>query len=240
MSEITYKHTARVKADSWFIKFYLWLWEADLETVDFCKLFWGYLFAVPNLLVQVIGYLPYKLGIAIADSTRDRRESWKLTPADEAAIRARSRARRVERKQKFDSFFGRVSATADRVVAAAKAAWPVAKYPVYAVASIAAAVLVCLFGVGVYLLAALVIANLNSVAHVLLFLLITLAAGALLIGIGCGTAWFIMDTRYGKQLRTGTKSGFLTFGGVMRTGFFGIKSRTCPKVEIVGSDEVVA
>jgi len=149
MSELTYKHTARVKADSWFIRFYLWLWEADVDKVDFCRLFWGYVFAVPNLFIRAVGYLPYKLGLSIAERTKDRRESWKLTPADEAAIRARARASRAERKRKFEAFFARVDATADKVVAFSKAAWPVAKYPVYAAASIAAAAVLVLAGVGV-------------------------------------------------------------------------------------------
>lgn len=240
MSELTYKHTARVKADSWFIRFYCWLWEADLDSVDFCKLFWGYLFAIPNLLVRVVGYLPYKLGLSIAERTKDRRESWKLTPAEEAAMRARARVRRVERKQKFDSFFARVGGWADKVVAFSKAAWPVAKYPVYAVASIAAAALVCLVGVGLYELVLLIIANATDALHVLLIVLAIVAGIALAVGLAIGLGWFFMDTKYGKSVRTGTKGGFLTFGGAIRTGFYGIKSRTCPKIEVVGADEVSA
>jgi hypothetical protein len=233
MSDITYKHTARVKADSWFIRFYRWLWEADLDQVDFCRLFWGYVFAIPNLLVRVIGYLPYKLGLAIAEKTEDRRKSWKLTPADEVAIRARARANRVERKQKFERFFAKVGATADKIVAFGKAVWPIAKYPVYAAASIAGAAVVCLVGVGLYELALIIIENSTDVLHVLLIVLAGIAGIALLLGIVLGLAWFFVDTRYGKQVRTGTKGGFLTFTGAIRTGFFGIKSRTCPKIEIV-------
>lgn len=240
MSDITYKHTARVKADSWFIRFYRWLWEADLDQVDFCRLFWGYVFAIPNLLVRVIGYLPYKLGLAIAEKTEDRRRSWKLTPSDEAAIRARARVRRVERKQKFEKFFSRVGATADKVVAFGKAVWPVAKYPAYAVASIAGAAVLCLIGVGLYELALLIIENSTDVLHVALIVLAVVAGIALTVGLAIGLGWFFMDTKYGKQVRTGTKGGFLTFGGAIRTGFFGIKSRTCPKIEVVEDEGAVA
>lgn len=233
MSDITYKHTARVKADSWFIRFYRWLWEADLDQVDFCRLFWGYVFAIPNLIVRAVGYLPYKLGLVIAEKTEDRRKSWKLTPSDEAAIRARARLRRAERKQMFEKFFSRVGAMADKVVASGKAIWPVARYPVYAVASIIGAALVCLVGVGLYELVLLIIKNSTDVLHVVFVVLMSIAGIALLVSLVIGFTWFFVDTRYGKQVRTGTKGGFLTFTGAIRTGFFGIKSRTCPKIEIV-------
>jgi len=86
----------------------------------------------------------------------------------------------------------------------------------------------------------LIIANSTDVLHVLLIVLAVIVGIALLIGIAIGLAWFFVDTRYGKQVRTGTKGGFLTFGGAIRTGFFGIKSRTCPKIEVVGDEGVSA
>lgn len=43
---------ARINQDAWFLRLYLWMWKADLEHVDFCRLFWGYVFAIPNLIVR--------------------------------------------------------------------------------------------------------------------------------------------------------------------------------------------
>lgn len=47
MSSVELKHTIAVDESAWFIRFYLWLWQGDAERTTFCKLFWGYVFAVP-------------------------------------------------------------------------------------------------------------------------------------------------------------------------------------------------
>lgn len=47
---------ATVNRDAWFIKFYLWLWVADIEKIDFCRLFWGYVFAIPMLVIKLFLY----------------------------------------------------------------------------------------------------------------------------------------------------------------------------------------
>lgn len=52
-SEIV-RPVAKVNRNAWFLRFYLWLWKADVESVDFCRLFWGYVFAIPALIVWAI------------------------------------------------------------------------------------------------------------------------------------------------------------------------------------------
>lgn len=47
---------ATVNRNAWFIRFYLWLWAADIEKIDFCRLFWGYVFAMPALVIKMFLY----------------------------------------------------------------------------------------------------------------------------------------------------------------------------------------
>jgi hypothetical protein len=49
---------ATVNRDAWYLRFYLWLWAADVEKVDFCRLFWGFVFAIPFLLIRVFILIP--------------------------------------------------------------------------------------------------------------------------------------------------------------------------------------
>lgn len=49
---------ATVNRDAWFLRFYLWLWAADIDKVDFCRLFWGYVFAVPFILIRFLILIP--------------------------------------------------------------------------------------------------------------------------------------------------------------------------------------
>lgn len=46
-----YKHKWELDKSSKLIRFYLWVWETDESMINFCKLFWGVLFAPLALLV---------------------------------------------------------------------------------------------------------------------------------------------------------------------------------------------
>lgn len=63
--DIDYKHTVTVDRNSWWMRFYCWLWDADADNADFCKLFWGYLFAIPFLIILPFLYLIKGIGIVL-------------------------------------------------------------------------------------------------------------------------------------------------------------------------------
>lgn len=52
---------ATVDRDAWFLRFYIWLWAADVDKVDFCRLFWGYVLAVPFFLFRFLVLIPLLL-----------------------------------------------------------------------------------------------------------------------------------------------------------------------------------
>src|SRR5208282_3811855 len=49
MDQSELKYAIRVDEKALFIRFYTWLWQADSSKINFCKLFWGYMFAAPAL-----------------------------------------------------------------------------------------------------------------------------------------------------------------------------------------------
>lgn len=58
MDQSMLKYAIRVDERAAFIRFYLWLWDAKINQITFCKLFWAYVFTPPALLGRGI------LGIA--------------------------------------------------------------------------------------------------------------------------------------------------------------------------------
>lgn len=52
MDQSLLKYTIRVDERAAYIRFYLWLWEADKEKITFCRLFWAYIFTAPALIVR--------------------------------------------------------------------------------------------------------------------------------------------------------------------------------------------
>jgi hypothetical protein len=64
MDQSELKYAIRVDEGAFFIRFYSWLWEADKSKINFCKLFWGYLFAAPALVLRgIIGLMRFALAI---------------------------------------------------------------------------------------------------------------------------------------------------------------------------------
>lgn len=234
MSEINYRHTARVSEDSWFIRLYLWLWAADVEEVDFCRLFWGYVFAVPNVLVRIVGYVPWKVGSAIGRRLRD----WwgtieQPTPREEELWREERAAKRHLRKATWSDRLSFVSATADKVVGFFQATWPVLKWPVVGLGVLFVGAMLAFAGYLLYLLGAEIVEHWDGFLLSLLRGLLILAISLLIASTLAFVIYFFSETRPGKAFRTGVKDSTLTFGGALRTGARGVKSRTCPKIEVV-------
>lgn len=64
MDQSELKYAIRVDEHAFFIRFYCWLYEADKSSVNFCKLFWAYVFVAPALCGR--GF--FELALLIAKS----------------------------------------------------------------------------------------------------------------------------------------------------------------------------
>lgn len=58
--EIDYKHTWEIPRKKWYMRLFLWVYDAKEENVTFCKLFWGYAFMWLCLPLKLVA-----LGMAV-------------------------------------------------------------------------------------------------------------------------------------------------------------------------------
>jgi hypothetical protein len=218
---------ARVSQDAWYLRFYIWLWEADPDRVDFCKLFWGLaVFAWVGLLLKPFIVGGEWLGNKLDDRRRRRVQaqpelSWEEKAKLRRQARAEAEARLKRRQERFERWFGWAPVLADRIVGFAQRSWPVVKWPVYGVGAILAAATVGGAGYGLYYIAT---------TNPAWFLIIPgLVLGALILtGI-----ILLVRTQPVAVAATNTKEVGLTFGQALSKGIHGVKSRTCPKIEII-------
>ena len=172
----------------------------------------------------------------------------KLQAAREKKAMLARKRRREARAERIAAVFTKVHVAADYTVRGAQRSWAVVKYFVLAVGVILAA---AVLAVAVYfllklvgligVLAALIMANLGAIAGVLLIVVLSLVGFAVLMaivaGVGAGSHHFLTETDAGHHFRSGVKDGALTFTGAIRKSFEGIKSHTCPRIEVVGQEE---
>lgn len=120
MDQSELKYAIRVDERAFFVRFYCWLYKADKSKINFCKLFWAYIFAAPFLCLRGLieaGFLLGKglrlagtglllLGTGIAKAARFlvRPIAWCLFAGMDAAdernkrLRAQYKAEEAERE----------------------------------------------------------------------------------------------------------------------------------------------
>lgn len=219
---VDYKHTLILPRDSVVIRFYMWLWHANPRQVNFCKLFWGYIFAIPALIVRAVAWPFVKAGRAAA----------KRLPHEEDRS-PESYARAARREQLAQRSLQRIENGGVRVVMVFSAVWRYLRYPVVVVCGLA------VFGVLVFLVYQLSTAWADVTVKVLLFaggflLFVGLVAVPLAFGIMALAERGRLDWvgRSAPRVLIAAVAPFVFFFWVMKMGFLSVKSNTCPRVEL--------
>lgn len=288
MESMQYKYEARVSVDAWWVKLYAWAWRADKEQADFCKLCWGYIGMIPNLMIRAILF-PFWIGwkgLKIAgkatwaiikrmadffdpyiESFLDKVFKGRSDSPMEPVLPPRQRSfqpgrpARPWRFPKFsgDAFLTKVSATASKVITTGQRAtpylhwlrWPLIGF-FYALMAGFALAIALVVGWSLYNLVALVV---EAMPMLLNGAWIGLSAAAVWLGIG---VWFLLpilgitlgvccvalamiagvghvhrETEVFTTVGNKTVRTTSSFFGAMRTGVWGIKRNTCPKIVMV-------
>ena len=205
-------------ADSKIIRFYLWLWKADPSNIDFCRLFWGYVFCWVALIL--------KPAAALAEAIDGRAQR---TPQPTLAARLKAEDLRQEKKrakaQKWENsrlnrlltrleYFGaRHGALLSKLVRGA------------------------LVLIGVFVSATLLV--LTIIENVVAFLL---AVGLVLAGFIIGAAIYYLTKHTTVAQRvdiaaTKAWNGTKFFGRFLVEGERHVKNRTCPKIVVRGAED---
>lgn len=234
--DVDYKHTWTLPRNSWVVVFYMWLWAADPDEVNFCKLFWGYVFAVPCLIVRAILFPFVTAWTGLTELLPEPKE---LTEAEKEERKVAAAVRASKRQSYQQRWLRKIEHAGSWTVMWITYFWRFLRYPVVAVAAFAA-----LGGLvyGVYVLLTLT-DNIpwptwHEVVH------------AVWVGaIGCALVvvfmWLFLTERLRWIPRTVEYTAprvfqrvsvpFRFFFWVMMMGFISVKSNTCPRVELTDS-----
>src|SRR3954471_11622293 len=98
--DINYKHTWAIPVDHWMVRFYMWLWSAGPNDVNFCKLFWGYVFCVPCLIVRGFAFPFITIGRAAASLLPEEQE--------DSVLSETKTARQLERKSTAQRYLNHI------------------------------------------------------------------------------------------------------------------------------------
>jgi hypothetical protein len=247
--DLDYRHTAAIKRDAWFLKLWCWAWEMEPESADFCKLFWGYIFLPLNFLVRIVAWPVIRIvhglkavfkkigSIGDGNLAMTTLEESRAQRDLEALKDEESEEKKKRREERIAKFFGVVGSIADRVVSFFQSTWKVTKFVFYA---IIAAVMLVLAGVivwGIVELVELIGTDVSGVLHVTLIVLAIIVSITLFVAIFTAILWTLVETPVGRALKRFFKRVFGAFGSSMYTGLVAIKTRTCPKIELVDPDE---
>lgn len=234
MRQSELKHELRIKKSAWFIRFFVWLYEADKEDVNFCKLFWGYVFAIPIMILGAI-VLPISKVLNATQPGRNARKTARR--ASRAAAKLPGSQRKPSLPMRFISFVGDV---ASRGIYLIGSGWDKLNQHRRVITSLVWAtwILGALLGLaGVAFISVVFVDNFGVTRFILLGIItVVLFSVTFLVldkigAVGWATETVMIPT--GRGIRRGT----LGFFGTVRTGFHAVKTNTCPRINLVDDDE---
>lgn len=248
--DLEYRHTAAISRNAWFLRFWSWMWKTSISNADFCKLFWGYVFAPVNLTVRAILFLPWLIVVGFKALGR-KLDAWiasgpppqPKTPEERKLSQEKeqeSAAKKKAREERILGFFKWVSTQADRCVGFAQSSWPKVRFLIYGITGIFAAALAAVIVYFVIKLVELIADNAAGVGRVALEFAGIVVGAFALVAIFVLIMIFIMETRPGKAIRRFFDRVFGAFFRAMYMGLCAVKTRTCPKIELVDPQEPTA
>lgn len=230
------RFTWQLREDAWYVRFYLWLWLASPRDVNFCKLFWAYVFVIPGLILHGLWAAAEWLS-KIGAAGRERRALAKAKEENEPYVPPEPKGPNF--MQRYLDWIGEV---------ASKLVMKLTPNPATKrVLGIVGMALMVALGIAVIVVFFyFLIAWWSTTRWILLVAAVLLAA--VLLGILTANlleragffTWLEQrppgNHRFFRGIASffrGIGRGIKEFFHVMGLGFHAVKSNTCPKVEIV-------
>lgn len=245
--DLEYRHTAPIKRDAWFLKLWCWAWEMEPENADFCKLFWGYVFMPLNLFIRIVAWPIIKIIHGIKAffgwlgehgenhntiTYEEHRAKMKL----EAVKNAENEEKKKRREDRIKAFFGHIGSAADKVVGFFQSTWVATKWIVYLIGVVLCLALAGVLIWGVVEIVGLIAGDVSGVLRVTGIVFAVIAGIVIVVAIAVGLIWAFVETPLGAALKRFFKRVFGAFGSALYTGLVAIKTRTCPKIELIEED----
>lgn len=233
MNQADLKYELRVNQRAWFIRFFVWLYEPHSVEVNFCALFWGYLFVMPVLLLKYLVVRPID---AALDRTRPKRLARKNKITDERRAAKLSRVTGPPPEPSWTMrFLHRVGDAASRAIYAIGSVWSVASS--YKRVNRVVVWIAWLLGalIGIAATSALVVLFIDNFG-VSKFILAAVCALVLFVLALIGLSQIGFKEKVLEPVGHGVKRGFLGFFETIGTGFHAVKTNTCPRIVLVDDD----
>lgn len=226
------KHTLTVDEKAWYIRLYLWLYEATVSEITFCKLFWAYVFFIPVLIIWCILHLVF-ITVQEIDKSKNKRKI-------KAAIKPFLHHSwtilfwLTHGKQEKDTpswqirFLERAETTGFRLVNFLSPVWALTRTKTFGRILLGLGVLIALGTIGTVIVLFVVFWGTTK------WILIGAAASLVLAGVfRLLLSKFPLDSIYFYIDRI-----ILNFLRIMMIGYVAVKSNTCPRIEIQKEDKL--
>lgn len=212
----------KLSRETWYVRFYLWLYEANPNNIDTCKLLWAYVFFLPALVLKAvlsIFVFVAELAEPYVDDIRERRAAKRPTLEErEAAFDAQIERKRVKQEAKAAAGPSRMESILERV--ANSLSYGYAKIaPSFRYIGIAVGTLI-----GLAIVAGLVWLAITETSAFMLGLLVTVGILAI-----CALVVFIIVKREKRPKKVRSTPRFVT---VLKRLGHGFHNHTCAKVDL--------
>ena len=206
------KHAITVSRSSWFVRLYLRVWQASEKDINFCKMFWGYVFMPVAFLLIALWFVTTPIRHYADRSAEKRVKRYRTISIPEAEARA-------DKLEKLIGLAERVIGVVRRVVDLCRPAGRLfvraieSRAVLYLVVAAAGAVGLGAVGFAVYL----IVNNL----HLAWIMAASVVGFVAAIGVAVGIGVWLDDSGTG-----------LKFGGLVVGGLKSVKTNTCPRIEV--------
>lgn len=217
-------YTWTFDSNAWLIKAYIWLWKGDKDSINFCKLFWGTIFAPFALFAKpwaaIFGPTINKLG-EWSDSVEAKHKAER--PEKERRREAKKKAKEARGPNGFQRTLTNIGTFFDKVAAFAQNHEKALQFTAVSAGVIGGLAALALIGYGLSQVEDWE-AVLLAVARLLAFVA---AAVVAVVAIVVLFAYGIGPERWAK-----IKNGFKIVGAFLKEGGRSVKYRTCPNVVV--------
>lgn len=222
------KHKWQLAEDAWYIRFYVHMWEAEKTDINFCKLFWAYVFMPLALFLRYVfpGPLIWVLSRTFFpwfDARKERR--LKLASASGPSIPVEQKETGPSRMMILLTAIGRFFAW---IGFKFESFWFTHRkwiLPAFSGLMILASV------IGVIAIIVIIIKTWSTPGFLELLEVVGIVLGAVAVALVVVVAlsWF-HDKRQTKKKNRPNK---MTLRKVLRQGYIAVKTNTCPQIDLV-------
>lgn len=213
VSQADLKHELVVSEKAWYVKLYVWLWDANKKDITICKMFWGYVFLWVALVLHVV------IAFIVIYDRSSFAEKRRLTKAAYYEEHAGYKVRKPKEPKPKAQW---LVSTLDKIEWVMNKIGMVFRTKVMSYLFITLGVLVAL---GLFAFVVVFCVKAPIITAIVFGCLIVAAL------VLSGALWAIDNINWDPFGRR-VSNGALSFAGLMAGGYRAVKTNTCPRITL--------